>query len=235
MDLDSLDSKAAPIEHVTPFEGIAGYKLLGLLGSGGFADTFRAEKDGVEYAVKILRESPTGVDAIRFEREVEALKLEHPNLVRYEDSGIAAYGGLTRPYIVMPYLPGRTLREAIDSTEMQLSLGEVARIGAAAADGLAFLHAHNIAHRDLNPKNILLTNAGDVLIIDFGLARFQDLSSLTLKGQLLEVPLLLARATAQRSGSVYRPLRFGCNSLPRTDKAATLRGNESFGIHRDDP
>src|ERR1700741_5439864 len=93
-----------------PFADIAGYFLRETLGSGGFAQTFRAEKDGRQFALKMLHELPMGTDAVGFEREVRALQLEHPNLVSYVESGIATYGGLERAYIAMPYLPGRTLR-----------------------------------------------------------------------------------------------------------------------------
>lgn len=171
--------------QVGPFEEIAGYRLLRLLGYGGFAHTFLAEKDGAQFALKLLNELPSGPAATRFEREVEALQLEHRNLVRYEDSGIASYGGLTRPYIAMPYVPGATLRDWIDSAPRSLPPDRLRAIGAEVADGLAFLHDHNVAHRDLTPKNVFLTEAGGVLIIDFGLARLQDRTSLTLKGQML--------------------------------------------------
>ncbi len=166
-----------------PFERIAGYRLRRLLGYGGFAHTFLAEKGGEEFALKVLNELPHGAQAARFEREVEALQLEHRNLVRYRDSGLASYGGLTRPYIAMPYVPGVTLREAIDSGTVSVERLRV--LGAEVADGLAFLHRHNVAHRDLTPKNVFLPEAGGVLIIDFGLARLQDRTSLTVKGQML--------------------------------------------------
>ena len=139
--------------------------------------------DGEEFALKVLNELPRGAQAARFEREVEALQLEHRNLVRYRDSGLASYGGLTRPYIAMPYVPGVTLREAIDSGTVSVERLRV--LGAEVADGLAFLHRHNVAHRDLTPKNVFLPETGGVLIIDFGLARLQDRTSLTVKGQML--------------------------------------------------
>lgn len=173
------------MQERSPFEWVANYRLLERLGSGGFADTYRAEKDGKQYAVKVLRDLPMGTDAVRFEREVETLRLEHDNLVRYVDSGIDSYGGLRRPYIVMPFLPGQTLRQAIDGSPKPLALAEVVRIGAAVAAGLAFLHERNIAHRDLNPKNIYLCESGEVLILDFGLVKLLDHTSLTLPGQLV--------------------------------------------------
>jgi serine/threonine protein kinase len=78
----------------SPFEWVADYRLLERLGSGGFADTYRAEKDGEQYAVKVLRELPMGNDAVRFEREIETLRLEHDNLVRYVDRDTTAHDGL---------------------------------------------------------------------------------------------------------------------------------------------
>jgi serine/threonine protein kinase len=60
-----------------PFSRIADYDLLETLGSGGFADTFKAQKDGSLFAVKVFRELPMGTDAVRFEREIETLQLEH--------------------------------------------------------------------------------------------------------------------------------------------------------------
>lgn len=175
------------------FTDIAGYRLREILGGGGFAQTYLAEKDGHRFALKMLHELPMGSDAVRFEREVEAIRLEHPNLVRYVESGIAMYGGLERAYIVMPYLPGRTLKEAIDGTKgPALSTRDIRLIAASVADGLGFLHANNITHQDLNPKNIYLTDEGQVLILDFGLAKFHDLATITLEGQAVGTPAYLA-------------------------------------------
>lgn len=175
------------------FTGIAGYTLREILGGGGFAQTYLAEKGGCQFALKMLHELPMGADAVRFEREVAAIRLEHPNLVSYVESGIARYGGLERAYIVMPYLPGRTLKEAIDGTNgPALSIEDIRRITAAVADGLGFLHANNITHQDLNPKNIFLTDDGRVLILDFGLAKFHDLASITVEGQAVGTPAYLA-------------------------------------------
>jgi len=175
-----------------PFAEIAGYRLLGLLGQGGFASTFKAEKDGALYAVKVLNELPVGEAAARFEHEVEALQLEHANLVRYVESGIGSFGGLQRPYIVMPFIPGQTLRQAIDAAAVPLKVDDLRSIAAAVADGLAFLHDHNTAHRDVTPKNIFLTESSEVLILDFGLAKLQDRTSVTHPGHAVGTLAYLA-------------------------------------------
>lgn len=176
-----------------PFTEIAGYQPREILGVGGFAQTYRAEKGGRDFALKILHELPTGTDAVRFEREVGALQLQHPNLVSYVESGIGRYGGLERAYIAMPYLPGRTLKQAIDGTRGRpLTMRQIRLIAAAVSDGLEFLHSHNVTHQDLNPKNIFLTEDGQILILDFGLAKFHDLATLTLEGHIVGTPAYLA-------------------------------------------
>jgi hypothetical protein len=85
----------------------------------------------------------------------------------------------------MPYLPGRTLRAAIEDSEAGLAPGDLAEICASVADGLAFLHERNIAHRDLNPRNIYICESGEVLILDFGLVKLLDQTSLTRRGQIV--------------------------------------------------
>jgi Protein kinase domain len=188
------------------FEDIAGYRLIRLLGQGGFANTYLAERDGRSFALKVLHELPSGAMAGRFKREIAALQLEHPNLVSYEDSGVAAYGGLTVAFIAMPYLPGRTLREAMDASSKPLSIDLVRSIGAAVAQGLSFLHEQNAAHRDLTPKNIYLTDSGEVLIIDFGLAKLLDRTSLTLKGQLVGTPAYCAPEQLRNESDLHTDL-----------------------------
>ncbi len=191
-----------------PFREIAGYRLRQILGAGSFAQTYLAEKDGQQFALKMLVEMPMGIDAVRFEREVEALQLEHPNLVSYVESGIGMYGSLERAYIVMPFLPGRTLREAIEGSKgPPLGVAEIRHIAAQVADGLAFIHEHNITHQDLNPKNIFLTNDGHALILDFGLARFHDKATITLEGHAVGTPAFLApeqlRGAVDLSSDIY--------------------------------
>jgi predicted Ser/Thr protein kinase len=176
-----------------PFGEIAGYRLRKILGAGSFAQTFLAEKNGRLFALKMLKELPMGTEAVRFEREVDALKLAHPSLINYVESGIGRYGGLERAYIVMPYLPGRTLKEAIDGSKgPPLSIERICEVAATVADGLAFIHDHNVTHQDLNPKNIFLTDDGQALILDFGLAKFHDRATITLEGHAVGTPAYLA-------------------------------------------
>jgi serine/threonine protein kinase len=192
MDVPSADSSPLAV-GAEPFKEIAGYRLREILGAGSFAQTFRAEKDGRQFALKMFKELPMGTDAIRFEREIEALKLRHTNLVSYVESGIDRYGGVERAYIVMPYVPGRTLKQSVDRSQGQsLSVPEIRQISAAVADGLEFLHSHNITHQDLNPRNIFLTDDGQVLILDFGLAKFHDQATITLEGHAVGTPAYLA-------------------------------------------
>jgi AcrR family transcriptional regulator len=95
------------------FDRIADFHFVRLLGSGSFAQTFEAVRGKERFAVKVLNELPASVEAReRFNREVASLRIEHPNLAEYVQSGIAPCAGRPAAFIAMRYLPGRSLREA---------------------------------------------------------------------------------------------------------------------------
>lgn len=124
----------------------------------------------------------------RFESELKTLlHLDHPNVVRVQDSGELPDG---RPYLVMPYVDGETLRSQIRNEGMDLERAAsiLRQIGAA----LDHVHDNGIFHRDLKPENILLKRGRDsVVIIDFGIAKVtdsmltQNAENATLAGTLL--------------------------------------------------
>jgi len=96
------------------FDGIAGFRFVRVLGSGSFAQTYEAERDGTRFAVKVLHELPVCTrDQERFRREVLSLGISHPNLAEYVESGFGLYGGREVAYIAMRYLPGRSLRQRL--------------------------------------------------------------------------------------------------------------------------
>jgi serine/threonine protein kinase len=105
----------------------------------------------------------------RFVREARATaKLTHPNVTRIYDFG--RDGGL--PYLVMELLEGDTLADRLVDGPMPPA--EAARIGAAVADALDAAHGQGIIHRDVKPSNVLLTPAGEVKVMDFGIAAAAD-------------------------------------------------------------
>ena len=151
------------------------YEIIAPLGAGGMGEVYRARDTrlGREVAVKVLPE-PLANDPHRlerFEREARAVAaLSHPNILAIHDYG--SHGGVT--YAVMELLEGETLRSRLAGGA--LPWREAAEVGAAIAEGLAAAHAKGIVHRDLKPENLFLTAAGQVKILDFGLARITAVS-----------------------------------------------------------
>ena len=114
--------------------------------------------------------------------------MRHENVV-----SIYAVDDDPTPYLVMEYIPGKTLQERLDE-QGPLDLTEVLRLGKQIADGLAAAHAEQLIHRDVKPGNILLeTSINDhVKITDFGLARAADDASMTQSGMIAGTPLYMA-------------------------------------------
>ena len=118
----------------------------------------------------------------RFLREAQlAAPLSHPNLVRVYDFGHDPDG---RPFIVMEYVEGGSLAEAL-ARDGVLSPARVVAVARDCCSGLAYAHAAGLVHRDLKPQNLLLDLDGRVKIADFGIARSLDGTSLTLTGSVL--------------------------------------------------
>jgi hypothetical protein len=146
------------------------YEILGPLGAGGMGEVYRARhvKLRREAAIKVLA-SEVASDPerlLRFEREARAASaLNHPAIVTIYD--IDEHDGTS--YIAMELVEGVTLRERLGEGpfEPQEALG----VAIAIAEGLARAHAAGIVHRDLKPENVMITEDGQVKILDFGLAK----------------------------------------------------------------
>lgn len=169
-------------EHAV-FDRIADFRFLRLLGSGTFAHTYLAERGGERFAVKVFHDLPAaGEPRERFRREVASLRIEHANLAEYVESGIAECGGREAAYIAMRYLPGQSLREHLNAGAGALPVAQAVPIAQGICSGLHVLHEHGTVHRDVKPANIYLPAAGGVVILDFGLARVRDLTTITARG-----------------------------------------------------
>jgi serine/threonine-protein kinase len=143
------------------------------IGRGGAARVFFARNaQGTPVVLKILHpELLVSVTADRFLREINILRrLEHANVSRLIDSGERDW----LVYYVMPYIPGPTLKNALDQRH-RLEVAEVARMGRDVLAGLEYAHQQGIIHRDVKPENIILGQEGAVLL-DFGIARAIQLS-----------------------------------------------------------
>lgn len=156
---------------------IGRYHILEQLGQGGMATVYKAYDTRLErdVALKVLRVeqfAPAVLERIlrRFEREAKALaKLTHPNIVPIIDYG--EHEGV--PYLVMPFLSGGTLKAYLQKRD-RLGWEEAVRLLLPIASALSFAHQHHILHRDVKPSNILLTEDGQPLLTDFGVAKILE-------------------------------------------------------------
>ncbi|GAC1491789.1 MAG: hypothetical protein NVS1B5_16750 [Gemmatimonadaceae bacterium] len=145
------------------------------LGSGGMATVYLAhdKKHDRRIAIKILHAELAAVlGAERFLQEIRVTaNLQHPHILGLIDSGLIGedVGEITgRPYYVMPYVEGESLRQRLD-TEQQLPVSDSVRIASEVASALDYAHRHNVIHRDIKPENILLHD-GSAIVADFGIA-----------------------------------------------------------------
>jgi serine/threonine protein kinase len=144
------------------------YRLVGPIGAGGMGAVFEVvdEPLGRRVALKVVDVSLDGgeaAEALLVEARVLA-GLEHPGLVPVHDAGRLADG---RAYYAMKLVRGRRLDEALDGS----SLPERLRVFLRVCEPVAFAHANGVVHRDLKPSNVMLGSFGEVLVLDWGLAR----------------------------------------------------------------
>src|SRR6185369_6463323 len=148
------------------------YTLDRELGHGGMAVVYlaRDRKHDRPVAIKILRpEIVVGEIAQRFLREIQILaRLQHPHILALLDSG-ATDEVPPRPFYVMPYVDGETLRQRL-TREGPLPVAEAIRLVREAGEALHYAHGEGLIHRDVKPENVLLSQ-GHALVADFGIAR----------------------------------------------------------------
>ena len=145
------------------------YRIERELGAGGMATVYLAAdlKHERKVAVKVLKpELAAVVGAERFVAEIKTTaNLQHPHILPLHDSG-EADGFL---FYVMPYVEGETLRDRIER-EKQLPVKDSLDIARKVAGALDYAHARGVVHRDIKPANVLLSEQGEPLVADFGIA-----------------------------------------------------------------
>lgn len=155
---------------------VSHYRIVGLIGAGGMGRVYLAEDTrlGRRVALKTLPPGPLQPAHLRrFEQEARAASaLNHPNILTIYDVGEEA----GRRFIVSEYVEGRTLRALID--EGRIEAGRALSIAGQIAAGLEAAHSLGIAHRDIKPENVIVRPDGLVKLVDFGIARLNESSSL---------------------------------------------------------
>ena len=145
------------------------YRVLDELGSGGMGTVYLAADTELNrrVAIKVLNTPETSDDLCRrMVREAQIIAgLEHPGIVPVHDVGVVADG---RVFYAMKYVRGSRLDEFAAQTD---SFGERLRKFQAVCDAVAFAHAHGVIHRDLKPQNVMIGSFGEVLVLDWGVAK----------------------------------------------------------------
>jgi serine/threonine protein kinase len=163
------------------------YELRKMVGRGGMADVYEAMDLANQclVAVKVFKREDEEM-LQRFIREARLMRsLHNSHLVSVLDSGASQLDGMTRYYIVMPFLPGGTLRSRI-RRRGGLPLEEVCRDLRDIASALDYIHSLDIIHRDIKASNVLIGADGRCYLSDFGIARRSaDATQLTSTGNVL--------------------------------------------------
>jgi serine/threonine protein kinase/tetratricopeptide (TPR) repeat protein len=175
--LDDGTAEAAEERSAAP-DSIGPYRILRHLGEGGMGAVWLAVRaDGMvnrPVALKLPRAAWIGpglADRMARERDILAT-LNHPNIARLYDAGLTASG---QPFLALEYVEGRPIDEYVAARQLpvrarlELFLQVVRAVGHA--------HARLVVHRDLKPSNILVTDDGEVKLLDFGIARFLDVGN----------------------------------------------------------
>ncbi|MBA4192004.1 MAG: hypothetical protein C0467_28835 [Planctomycetaceae bacterium] len=209
------------------------YEVLEVLGRGGFGIVLKAFDDSLHRVVAVKVLSPemaaTSPARKRFLREARAsAPIRHENVVQ-----VYAIEETPLPYIVMEFVPGRTLQTFLDGSG-PLEVPDVVRIGVQIARGLAAAHELGLIHRDIKPANILLEGGVDrrVKITDFGLARAADDASITASGVVAGTPLYMAPEQARGDHLDHRADLFSLGSVLYTMCAGhpPFRANTTLAV-----
>src|SRR5262245_33469807 len=191
-------------ELCDPPRRIARYRIVRLLGRGGFGTVYLAEHDGMtgQFAVKVLNPGMDSREVLRrFAAEREALlRMDHPGIARLVDAGESATG---RPFFVMEYVAGDPL--LVHCRKHALDLRRRLQLFLQVLDAVADAHQKGVIHRDLSGNNVLVAGSGGSAqpkIIDFGVAKsirepLLEGGTLTFQGTLMGTPEFMSPEQAQ--------------------------------------
>ena len=168
------DPDALPVEDAVP-ERVGPFRVVRRIGRGGMGAVYLGEREDGRFrqrvALKLIRSPWAGDDLIRRfleERRILAL-LESPRIARLIDGGVTADG---LPYFAMEYVEGEPIDRFCDNR--RFTVEQRLDLFAAVCDGVQYAHQHLVVHRDLKPSNILVSEDGELKLLDFGIAKLLD-------------------------------------------------------------
>ena len=160
--------------------GTGFYTLEGVVATGGMGAVLKAQDNNLArtVALKVMLNSAEANEQTVFSFVAEAQitgQLEHPNIVPLHDIGVAADGTI---YYTMKLIEGRTLRDILKDiregnadTILRFPISRLLTIFQKVCDGIAYAHSRQVVHRDLKPDNVMVGEFGEVLVLDWGLAK----------------------------------------------------------------
>ncbi len=157
---------------------LGAYEIVSEIAQGGMGAVFKAIRADAafnkEVAIKLIRDGVGGQQnadiAARFRAERQILaSLDHPNIARLIDGGSSDDG---HPYLVMEYVDGQPIN--VYARTHNLSLAQKLTLFQSVCSAVQFAHQHLVVHRDLKPSNILVTESGEVKLLDFGIAKLLE-------------------------------------------------------------
>ncbi|QNP39473.1 serine/threonine-protein kinase [Lysobacter solisilvae (ex Woo and Kim 2020)] len=206
-----------PRPGVQPGTVVGPYRLDRLLGEGGMGQVWLASRaDGLyqrRVALKLLRPGLTDTNLrIRFTRERQILaRLAHPHIARLLDAGVTAEGV---PYLALEYVDGEPITDYCRALDTPVA--QRLRMFQQVCDAVSHAHANLIVHRDLKPSNILVTPAGEVRLLDFGIAKLLD----------TEVPVVEQTRTGVRAFTLH----YAAPEQIRGEPVTTMTDVYSLGV-----
>ena len=220
-------------------ESLGRYSILEEIASGAQGTVYRAydSTTGGVVALKVLH-SHVASDAgylERFRREASlTASISHPNVIQIHEVGEAD----GRHFISMEFVP-ESLGHIIE-VSASLPLETAARYVAEVADGLSAAHARGVTHRDIKPENVLLAPDGTAKVTDFGIARGEDLATITATGMMLGTPYYMSpeQAKGERADARSDIYSLGCLAYQLLTGRLPFRSTTPYAIiraHVEDP
>lgn len=172
------------------------YEILEFVGKGSFGSVYKCRKNGLIYAMKVFsaeyidNEFSKGENN-RIQREIDALKkVESLYVLKYIDDGTYLENGFKYYYVITDFIDGDNLKSFLDKNTISTSDG--IELFKKILIGVNDIHKCRIVHRDLKPENISIDNNGNIKILDFGLSKLIDFTTITSTGQYLGTPIFMS-------------------------------------------